>query len=615
MKTKIIALLLAMVVMVGALASCGIGGGSTDNGGSTNDGGSTGGNTDTGNNTSSRPWAETTLIFEMNESSNKSELASTSRRYLAGDMSTTTEGKHAVDTLVAARNAKAYADANVKVEYSYLPDTAKYVWGQNIDRINQQVISGSATAPDIYCNFVYDMVAASLKQSFANLLSTTMYEDGHALAGAEHNYFAFEDEIDIEDDGVNYMTDYMRSLTLSKYKMYCLSSDYFTDMVRAFFVVPVNITMLESIAVSAEDGQFNSDRADASTGLAGKDGKFTIEDFYQLVEDGDWTYETLAAYSNAVYSDTNTAVDGKDLGDKLGFALATSSGLSASGMLYTTSIVIIDRKLDANKGDYTYSYPGTVKDTNGFIMAADGQHKDLENFCTSISNLFQANGVLEVSDNDAATATGKSSALLAIRDKFANNTMLFGGVICLGSLEYDEYKDMNANGRGYGIAPVPLYRGEWVDAQGQTHRDEYLTQIHNIGRIGAISYTTKKFAQCTAFLDYQCMNSNEILNTYYDYKLQYDVGNSEVKGNVEMLQYIRYHVRSSFDKAYEDALGIFYAESTDKESQKQIWHYIIKDSNYTVNGEAMRGFYASYAPIKAQRLYDLENSTFPSLPN
>ena len=54
---------------------------------------------------------------------------------------------------------------------------------------------------------------------------------------------------------------------------------------------------------------------------------------------------------NPIYADTNTAEDGKDLGDKLGFALATSSGLSASGMLYTTSIVIIDRKLDTTKGD------------------------------------------------------------------------------------------------------------------------------------------------------------------------------------------------------------------------------------------------------------------------
>ena len=615
MKTKIIALLLAMVVMVGAFASCGLGG-SKEPGNDPNNNSGSGNNTDVSG-TDKRPWGETTLIFELNENSNKSELASTSRRYLAGDMSTTTEGKHAVDTLVAARNAKAYAEANVRVEYKFLPEEGREVWGQNINRINEQVTSGAASAPDIYCNFVYDMVAASLKGSFANLLSTTMEnKDGTNLSGAEHNYFTFAYEIDMKDDGKDYMTEYMRSLTLSKTKMYCLSSDYFTDMVRAFFVVPVNITMLETLKVSNEDGQYNSDRADATTGEAGKDGKFTIEDFYQLVEDGEWTYETLAAYSQAIYVDSNTAVGGEDLGDQLGFALATSSGLSASGMLYTTSIVIIDRKMDLDKGEYTYSYPGTEKNPSGagYIMSAGGEHKELENFCTAISNLFQANGVLAIGDEEA-TQAGKASALLAIREKFANNSMLFGGVICLGSLEYHEYKDMNAKGKGYGIAPVPLYRGEYTNAQGETQRDQYLTQIHNIGRIGAISYTTKKFAQCTYFLDYQCMNSNEILTTYYDYKLQYEVGNSEVKGNVEMLKYIRNNVRSSFDKAYEDALGIFYSEATANDSQKQIWHYIIKDSGYTIDGETMGAYYDMYAPIKAQRLYDLENSTFPSLPN
>ena len=622
MKTKIIALLLALVVMVGMFASCNLVPGNTPDGGDGGDEtpGGTNNPTPGGDETttSKRPWAETTLIFEMNENSNNSELASTSRRYLAGDMSTTVgEGKHAVDTLVTARNAKAYKDANVKIQYTYLPDTSKFIWGENIDRINEQVIAAAASSPDIYCNFVYDMVAASLKSSFANLLSTTMYPDGHELAGAEHNYFAFEDEIDMEDDGINYMTEYMRSLTLSKYKMYCLSSDYFTDMVRAFFVVPVNITMLESISVdTVNDDKYNSDRADAATGEAGKDGKFTIEDFYQLIWDGDWTYETLAAYSQAIYSNTNSAVDGKDLQDRLGFALSTDSGLSASGMLYTTSIVVIDREYDQKKGDYTYSYPGTEPAVGGgYQMAVGGQHTDLENFATAITDLFKTDGVLALGNEDASAAVGTADALLAIRSRFASNNLLFGGVICLGSLEYDEYKEMNAKGRGYGIAPVPLYRGEYQDATGATKKDEYLTQIHNIGRIGAISHTTKKFAQCTAFLDYQCMNSNEILNTYYDYKLQYDVGNSDVKGNVEMLQYIRYHVRSSFDKAYEDALGIFYSESSLGESRKQIWHYIIKDSAYTVDGEAMRGYYASYAPIKAQRLYDLENSTFPALPD
>ena len=554
---------------------------------------------------SGRPWGETTLIMEISENSNNSELASTSRRYLAGDMSTIVgEGKHALDTLVSARNAKAYKDANVKIQYTYLPDTAKYAWGQNYDRINEQVIAAAASSPDIYCNFVYDMVAASLKSSFANLLSTTMYPDGHELAGAEHNYFAFEDEIDIEDDGKNYMLEYMRSLTLSKYKMYLLASDYFIDVMRAAYVVPVNITMLESIAVDAANGgKYNSDRADAATGEAGKDGKFTIEDFYQLVYDGDWTYETLAAYSQAIYSNTNTAIEGKDLQDRLGFALATSSGLSASGMLYSTSVKIIYRTFNPYTGNYTHSYPGAEPAFGGgYQMAVGGRNTDLENFATAITDLFKTDGVLALSNEDASAAVGTADALLAIRSRFASNNLLFGGVICLGSLEYDEYKAMSAKGRGYGIAPVPVLNGE------------YNTQIHNIGRIGAISYTTRKFAQCTAFLNYQSMYSNEILNTYLDHKLLHDVGTFDFMGNGEMLKYIRSNIGSSLDKAYEDALGIFYSESGLSESRKQIWHYIIKDSGYTVDGEAMRSYYASYAPIKAQRLYDLEKSTFPCLP-
>ena len=635
MKTKIIALLLALVVMVGMFASCGLipGTGTTDPSTDPNPDPDPDPNPNPNPNPNPTPdgptektpgenWDKTTLIFEISENSNNYELGSTSRRYLAGDRSTTTEGQHIVDTLVEERNAAAYKYANVEVTYSYLDDKTAFGWGQNINRINEQVTSGASNSPDIYCNFVYDMVAASLLKSFANLRSTTMYQDGHALAGAEHNYFSFENEIENVDengngdDGKDYMTDYMRSLTLSKFKMYCLSSDYFTDMVRAFFVVPVNITMLESLAVGTEAGKYNSDRIDADTGELGQDGKFTVEDFYQLIDDGEWTYETLAAYSNAIYKDTNTAVDGKDIGDKLGFALATSSGLSASGMLYTTSIIVIEREYSADKLDYTYAYPGTEQyeyvengaTKVGYRMKSDGQHKALENFCDAITALFQSNGVLAVSDTDA-TAAGQSKALLAIRSKFANNTMLFGGVICLGSLEYDEYKDMNSKGKGYGIAPVPLYQ----------EGDSYLTQIHNIGRIGAISYTTKNFAQCTAFLDYQCMNSNEIINTYYDYKLSYDVGNPNVKGNVEMLQYIRYNVHSSFDKAYEDALAFFYSESSMDNTMDQVWHYIIKDDTqpnggYSVDGEAMRAYYAQYAPIKAQRLYDLENSTFPSLP-
>ena len=550
------------------------------------------------------PWETTTLIFEISENSNNQVLTSTSRRYLAGDMSTTVgEDKHAVDTLVAARNARAYAATNVKVTYAYLPDSSIYGWGQNFDRINEQVCAQAAVSPDIYSNFVYDMVATSLKSSFASLLSTTMYPDGHALAGAEYNYFAFEDEIDMEDDGEEYMIEYMRSLSLSKYKMYLLASDYCIDLIRAFYVIPVNIELLEQITVdTVNDGKYNSDRAIASTGMAGRDGSFTIEDFYQLIYDGDWTYETLAAYSQAVYSDTGN--ERKDLGDCLGFAVSTSSALSASGMLYSTSATIIQRELDFSKGNYTYYYPGTKLAADGrYQMSINGRSDELENLCDAISTLFKSQGVLAVSDIEAGNSVGTANALVAIRSEFAKGNILFGGIVCLGSLEYDEYKELNESGIGYGIAPVPLYRGE------------YNTQIHNIGSICGISYTTKKFAQCTAFLNYQCTSSYEILTTYFMYKHQSQVNDSLTGPNVEMLKYIRSNVRSGFDKAYEDALGIFYSDSTLDESQKQIWHYIIKDSGYTVNGEAMRGYYASYAPIKAQRLYDLEYTIFPSLPH
>ena len=112
------------------------------------------------------------------------------------------------------------------------------------------------------------------------------------------------------------------------------------------------------------------------------------------------------------------------------------------------------------------------------------------------------------------------------------------------------------DGKGFGVVPVPLYD---IDA-GWTAEAPYLTQIHNVGRPGAIAKNTTKFVECTAFLNYQSTHSTEILNQYYDYELTYGaVGGAA--GTVEMLKYIRKNVRTSFDKAMEDAIGVFKGES------------------------------------------------------
>ena len=133
--------------------------------------------------------------------------------------------------------------------------------------------------------------------------------------------------------------------------------------------------------------------------------------------------------------------------------------------------------------------------------------------------------------------------------------------------------------------------------------DKYQTQIHNVGRIGAISATTEKFSQCSAFLDYQSLNSTDILDEYYNYKLSFDVAGGDSR-NTEMLQYIRYNVRSSFDKTLEDAIGIYFS-TIDPESNGNRWHAMIMNSGFVFDGEAMLQKYADIYETKQWHLYDL----------
>ena len=532
-------------------------------------------------------WETTTIKLKATENSNNKELPSACARYLAGTLTEEekTNDYSAVDIMVGKRNTNAYNTTNVNVDYSYFKEGDTYAWSLCIDAINLVVLGGSSKSADMYCNFVYDMVGASLKGSFANLLSEARGT----------NYFEFYMDKEFEDTGVGYMYEYMRSLTLSKFKMYCLSSDYFTDMVRAFFIVPVNVSLLQSIQVDPEcnNPDYDPDAATKYNSDRTGDGEFDIDDFYNLVWDGQWNYSILADYSRAIYepSGQSTSVNNANgnLTDTIGFALSSTSGLSASGMLYTTSVTIIHRDWDVSKQDYTYAYPTT--------------NTDLYDFCDAITSLFSNNrGVIAVSNSAEECMNYGPDALQAIRNQFASGKVLFGGVICLGSLEYDEYKTMNQGdgNTGYGIVPVPLYRAINPETG---EPDRYLTQIHNIGRVGAISAATEKFSQCTAFLDYQSLNSTDILDEYYNYKLSYDVAGGDSK-NTEMLQYIRYNVRSSFDKAYEDSIGEYYA-SIDPNAKGDRWHEMISTAKYVFDRTAMSAKYAELAGTKQTRLLEL----------
>ena len=114
----------------------------------------------------------------------------------------------------------------------------------------------------------------------------------------------------------------------------------------------------------------------------------------------------------------------------------------------------------------------------------------------------------------------------------------------------------------------------------------------------------------TAYLNYLATNSTDILTEYFDFKhSQYD--RSGEIGNVEMLQYIRYNVRSNFDMVFENAIPQFFS-AVDYESYGTQWHQIIKNADFQC--DYMREEYCAYAPTKAWRIYYLENEIYPYLP-
>jgi len=474
------------------------------------------------------PWTSQTLIFQFTENDNELELSSGCHRYLAGDDGQYTQ---AIDTSIDARNRKAERDTKITVTYAYWPNTENYTWGACIKQIESIVTSNTIrNAPDVYCNFIYDIVGSAVKGYFANLKGKT--RGVGELAGL--NYFKFNEAgYDESVDNAGYMNEWMNSVTLSKHKTYVLGSDYFTDMIRAFFIIPVSVQMLED---------YGDD--DSLTGDWNEDGEFTIDDFYAQVKDGYWTYDLMMDYSDAVYSDDGEGdTVGTWLGDdQVGFAMS-AGGVAVSGLLYTSTVEVIKKEFNNDTNDYDYWYPDDNEELGAWDAAAE--------------ELLSANGVAYVSYGKKGYEIDEwgSSHLTAIRKRFSTGNVLFGDIMMIGALEYQEYQDMR-DGKGFGVVPVPLYD---IDA-GWTAEAPYLTQIHNVGRPGAIAKNTTKFVECTAFLNYQSTHSTEILNQYYDYELTYGaVGGAA--GTVEMLKYIRKNVRTSFDKAMEDAIGVFKGES------------------------------------------------------
>lgn len=552
----------------------------------------TGGDEDEGEWWENIKYDDTTLLFKMTNCDNTKELSSGCEQYLAGKFDASNQ-EDPINDLITQRNSDAYEYTRVTVNYDYYPnEQSLYGFSRARNAIFDEIMSNSSATPDMYCNWMTDLLICSLKGCFANLYSRN-YGAGDYQG---NNHF------NLKNDG--YMADLMGSLTLSTQKIYVIASDYFIDLIRAFFVIPVNVTLFNSIAQAMYPDVTNPTidtffeevkpcdctNYDSSTKCHHKTDANVVDGTYTACPDGGWTYDRLMQFSEKIYQASGT--DNKEsINDRLGFALG-ANGLPAAGLIYTSSVTIINKEWDAAANKYNYSYPTT--------------NEDLYALVGKISDMMNTPGIYFATAADANSLNyeGEKSALLGIRNQFISNKMLFGGIVLVGSLEYPEYQNMKTPERGgFGVVPVPVYKAG----------DDYLTQIHVVGRAGAIRYNTSKFVQCSAFLHYQSSNSQEIKDDYYEYTLVHGAagGPNSVEGNVEMLQYIRQNVRTSFDKLFEDAIGFLY-EDVIPDSANNRFHTLLSDNGYQYTGMSTK--YDELYSIKSGALTSLE-ADYAKLPS
>ena len=517
-------------------------------------------------------YSETDIVFMMTKLSGNSDLSSGCERYLAGETDSVCDKK--IDSLIAARNRDAYEKTKVNVTYKYYDSSPElYGLSRAYQVIEREILSSGKNTPDIYCNSTADLLACSLKGCFANIYSKIHGEGDYK--GANHFNFA----------NGGYMASFMSSLTLDHMKLFIIASDYFIDLTRSIYVIPVNLKLFRKIAKEAYPEVTEP----------------TIDTLYHEVKPCEcsnedegtectkdctisgWNYDRIIELSHAVHNSVGTD---KNENDTIGFALGADP-LSAAGLLYSSSVYIIEKKWNKEERKYNYAY--------------HEENPALENLFQKISVMINSPAIRCISEVDSE---GENNSLLKIRDQFCNDNVLFGGIVLLGHLEDETYHNMlgDENG-GLGILPVPVMKTG----------DKYTTQIHTEANAGAIRCNTANFVQCSAFLHYQSTQSSLVLNEYYkDVLIGKNSGEEDPRSaNIEMIRYIRHNLYTCMDANFEEAIG-YINEDVEAFNIKNRYYSLLVDNIYVYGDIKVK--YGEIQPSWAEALVELEKE-YEKLPD
>lgn len=524
------------------------------------------------------PWETTNLVMSVSNTSNGGELPSGGMAYVSGEWSldheffkadqTVTKVDNDVLSAINKRNEQAYDVTHVQLTYQY----TGAAYSEVMPEIGRQLLADGT--PDIFYSIIYDMVGASIKGYFKNIQGNT--------------YLApFYEHFDAAEDTRGYNWDYMQDMTFSTKAMYLIASDYSFDIARAYFIMPVNGTLLQNVA--------------DITGDVNEDGKVgDAADFLQMVDDGGWTWAKIAEYTEAVKVPDSGAGGGYAVVNSdcvAGFAMSTTSGFCSTAVMYASDLTIITRTV--KNGEYRYSFPRTTPDSliKIFQMAE-----------TYIGELGKGSSYATPGGTGGVVFYSVSSSQV---DSMFAADRLFVNIACdLGTIESATYQGMwskdTGSGNGFVITPV---------AKPFAEQENYRTIVHNMGKVFAISAKASDAIEdvACAFINYQTITSSDILVDYFVWSLGY--GSAVTEANVDILTKMSNNLKFGIDKVVEDALGIIYYGTYIKDpfssGQMQAgdtrWHIYMVKNSYSV-GEKVTGLYDGVLSWKKDAVVELQES-------
>ena len=257
----------------------------------------------------SYPWDAANLVMSVSDYSNGGELEAGGKAFVSGEWTqsnintgnTIASVDDGILRQVITRNATATSVTHVTMSYVYVSDVG---WGEVLDRIATETAADNT--PDIYYNLLYDMVGASIRGYFKNIY-------GNEYLGC------FYDTYNPEEDTRGYYWEYMQDLTFSTKIMYLIASDYSFDLPRSYLVMPISLTLLNTVTNVTGDYDNN--------------GIVNLNDFYAMINNGEWTWTKIIEYTNAVKKPDKNG--GYSLtGDSVaGIAMSFQSGLATSAAM------------------------------------------------------------------------------------------------------------------------------------------------------------------------------------------------------------------------------------------------------------------------------------------